>query len=186
MEDIKIIELFFNRAESAIEEADRKYGAFLNQIAYNILSNSADSEEVVNDTYWGAWNAIPPQRPRVLKHFLSRITRNLAFKRLEYFSAAKRSHNAEVMLSELEECIPDRKINIDSLIEGKIIRRAINRYLGSISKDDCALFVSRYFYVQSVSELSKRYSLSERQVKYRLSKMCSQLKEILEKEEVYV
>ncbi|MDE6924063.1 MAG: hypothetical protein K2P59_02220 [Acetatifactor sp.] len=82
MEDSGIIELYFQRSEEAIQETGRKYGAYLNQVAYNILRSLCDMEEIINDTYMGAWRAIPPARPNNLKHFLSRITRNLFFDRL--------------------------------------------------------------------------------------------------------
>lgn len=182
MEDTQIIDLFFARSDVAINETAQKYGPFLNQVAYNILRSRTDAEEIVNDTYWGAWNAIPPQRPIILKHYLSRITRNLSFKRLEYLSAAKRSQGTDVMLSELEECIPDNHMGIEKTIEAKQIREIINHFLSTVSNMDCALFVSRYFYVETVPEISRKYSLSERHVKYRLSVMRSQLRSALEKE----
>ncbi len=90
MEDLKIINLFYERSELAIKETSGKYGAYLKQVAYNILRDLCDTEEVVNDTYMGAWKAIPPTRPSNLKHFLSRITRNLSFDRLDYRTAGKR------------------------------------------------------------------------------------------------
>ena len=82
MEDSGIIDLFFQRSETAIENTSKKYGFYLSSIAYRILNSLEDSEEIVDDTYMRAWNAIPPTRPKVLKHFLSRITRNLSLDRL--------------------------------------------------------------------------------------------------------
>ena len=87
MEDSQIVQLYFRRSEDAISQTQRKYGAYLQEIAYNILRSQEDSEEVVGDTYLAAWNAIPPEKPRVLRHFLSRITRNLSFDRLDYHHA---------------------------------------------------------------------------------------------------
>ena len=84
MEDTQIIALYLSRQEAAIGETAKKYGGYINQIAYNILRCREDTEEIAADTYLAAWNAIPPEIPRVLKHFLSRIARNLAFDRLDY------------------------------------------------------------------------------------------------------
>lgn len=109
MEDTKIIDLYFARSEQAIEETSHKYGAYLGVIADNILHRPEDTEEVVNDVYLAAWNSIPPNRPRVLKHYLSRIARNLSFKRFEYLSADKRCADTVLFLSELDECIPDER-----------------------------------------------------------------------------
>ena len=116
MEDADIIALYVARSEQAIAETSSKYGSYLNSVAYNILRESSDTEEVVEDTYMAAWNAMPPERPKKLKHFLSRITRNLSFKRLEYNSAAKRSASTTVVLEELEECIPGNQ-NVEDVLE---------------------------------------------------------------------
>lgn len=186
MEDMQILDLYFARSETAIDETARKYGAFLNRMALNILHSQPDTEEIVNDTYFGAWNAIPPQRPASLKHFLSRITRNLSFKRLEYQSAAKRPQNAAVMLSELEECIPDPRTEIEKTMEAKQIAEILNRFLRTVSDEDCTIFVSRYYYAETAAEISEKYALPERRVKYRLSVLRSRLREALEKEGVEV
>ena len=119
MEDSKIIDLYFAGSDQAIEETSIKYGGYLNQIAYNILRDSSDTEEIVNDTYLGAWNAIPPTRPNSLKHYLSRITRNLSFNRLDYKLAGKRS----AVLIELDECIPDKYSEVEIVLEAKEIGR---------------------------------------------------------------
>ena len=95
MDDSQIIRLYFERSETAIAETDKKYGAFLNQVAYNILRGAEDTEEIVNDTYLGAWNAIPPAKPERLKYFLSRIARNLAINRLDYLQAKRRASMAQ-------------------------------------------------------------------------------------------
>ena len=106
MDDNQIIELYWQRSENAITETDRKYGAYCNTVAYNILQNKEDAEECVNDTWLGAWDAIPPNRPSILRAFLAKITRNLSVNRLEKRLAEKRGGGAEfVVLDELEECI---------------------------------------------------------------------------------
>ena len=97
MDDSGIIELYLRRAETAIEETARKYGTYLNSVAYRILNSREDAEEIVGDTYLKTWNAIPPTRPRVLKHFLTRITRNLSFDRVEVTAILNR------FLGELDE-----------------------------------------------------------------------------------
>ena len=119
MEDTQIVELFFSRSEEAISETSRKYGSYLRTIAHNVLPDSQDVEEVVNDVYLAAWNSIPPKCPPVLKYYLSRVARNLSFKRVEYLTAEKRCGNADVLLSELEECIPDTGRDMDETLEAK-------------------------------------------------------------------
>ena len=182
MEDQGIIALFFDRSEQAIEETDKKYGGYCYSIAYNILSNREDSEESVSDTYLAAWNKIPPEVPKALKYYLSRITRNLALSRFDYGNAQKRSAFAEVAISELEECIPDPAAQPEMRAEQRELTKTLNRFLSGLSGIDCALFVGRYYYNRTAAELGRKYNMREYQVKYRLKKLRAELKRFLEKE----
>ena len=182
MEDLQIIELFFQRSEEAVSQTDRKYGRFLRSVAGRILSIPEDSEEVVNDTYLVAWNKIPPEVPKALKYYLSRITRNLALSRFDYGNAQKRSAFAEVAISELEECIPDPAAQPEMRAEQRELTKTLNRFLSGLSRLDCALFVGRYFYNRTATELGRKYDMREYQVKYRLKKLRAELKRFLEKE----
>lgn len=185
MQDTDIIALYFARNEEAIMETSVKYGAYLNCVAYNILRDASDSEEIVEDTYMAAWMAMPPEWPEKLKHFLSRITRNLSFKRLEYNSAAKRSSGVRVFLEELEECIPQNQ-NIEDMIEARQIAEVLNRFLSKTSETDVRLFVSRYYYAMTLQEISRKYTIPTRKIQYRLSVMRSGLRALLEKEGVEI
>ena len=180
MEDSCIVELYFERSETAILETDRKYSAFLHQVAYNILRDTSDSDEIVNDTYMGAWKAIPPTKPDNFKHFLSRITRNLSFNRLEYHNAGKR----KALFVEIDECIPDRKNDVEELWESREIGRVLNSFLETLDQESCAVFLGRYYYSYSIDELAKQYAFSHRHIKYLLSKTRKQLRDCLEREGV--
>ena len=167
MEDTQIVELFFSRSEEAISETSRKYGSYLRTIAHNVLPDSQDVEEVVNDVYLAAWNSIPP-------------------KRVEYLTAEKRCGNADVLLSELEECIPDTGRDMDETLEAKELGKQLNRFLGTLNPDDRKLFLSRYYYAMTAPQLAQKYECSVRQIKYRLEKMRRQLKYSLEKEGICI
>ena len=180
MEDSKIIDLYFARSDKAIEETSIKYGGYLNQIAYNILRDSRDTEEIVNDAYLGAWNAIPPMRPNSLKHYLSRITRNLSFNRLDYKLAGKRN----AVLVELDECIPDKQSDVESILEAKEIGVLLNSFLSLLDLKNCAIFLARYYYSYTIKEIADTYNLSQRQVKYRLMKLRQELRQYFDKEGV--
>lgn len=182
MEDAKIIELYISRSEAAIRETDHKYSAFLHRLAYNILHDRCDTEEIVDDTYMGAWNAIPPTIPDSLKHFLSRIARNLSLNRLKYLLAGKR--NAAFV--ELDECIPDMQRSMERIWEAKEIGELLNRFLGTLDRKSCAVFLGRYYYAYSVDELAEQYSLTKRQIKYILSRTRNSLREYFEKEGVQI
>ena len=178
MEDSRIIDLYFARSDKAIEETSVKYGGYLNQIAYNILRDPRDTEEIVNDTYLGAWSAIPPTRPNSLKHYLSRITRNLSFNRLDYKLAGKRN----ALLVELDECIPDKQSDVESVLEAREIGIYLNSFLAVLDRKNCAIFLARYYYSYTIKEIADSYNLSQRQVKYRLLKLREGLREYFDKE----
>lgn len=186
MDDTQIIDLYFLRSENAIVETAKKYGAYLNQIAFNILNCPEDSEEVVEDTYFAVWNAIPPEVPRVLKHFLSRIARNLAFNKLDYRSAKCRDSHMILLLSELDSCLPDESANPESLLEAKMLGAALNRFLSRQEQLDCAVFLSRYYHCRTILQIAETYGLTQRQVKYRLSVLRQKLRKELEKEGITV
>lgn len=68
MNDNQIVDLYWKRQGTAISETEKKYGRYLFSIADHILAQYEDSEECVNDTYWGAWNSIPPYKPNALSY----------------------------------------------------------------------------------------------------------------------
>lgn len=181
MEDTQIVALFFSRSEEAISETSKKYGSYLKTIACNILPSSEDAEEIVNDVYLAAWDSIPPKCPSMLKYYLSRVVRNLCFKRIEYLTAEKRGGNADILLSELEECIPDTCRGMEEILEAKELGQHLNRFLGTLDPNDRKLFLSRYYYAMTAPQLAEKYGCSVRQVKYRLGKMRKELKHTLQK-----
>ncbi len=180
MDDELIIALFWNRSEAAISETERKYGAYCRSIAYGILNDRQDTEECVNDTWFRAWDAIPPQRPTKLSAFLGRITRNLSLDRYDYKHAAKRSHPMDQLLSELDECIPDQR---DDYAQRELTD-ILNRFLRSLESDKRNLFLRRYWYCESIETLANRYGLSQSAVKSSLFRVRNKLKAYLEKEGV--
>jgi len=186
MEDETIIDLYFAREERAIAETGKKYGGYINRIAYNILRCREDTEEIAADTYLAAWNAIPPEIPRVLKHFLSRIARNLAFDRLDYITAKCRDVHMITLLSELDACLPDPHSDVEDAVDAKLAAGSVNRFLSQLDKKDCAVFLSRYYYSMAISEIADKFGLTERNVKYRLSCLRQKLRKQLEREGINV
>lgn len=180
MEDEKIIELYNARNESAIRETESKFGKMLFGIAFNILSSREDSEETLNDTYNSAWNNIPPQNPVSLGAWLGRITRNLSISRWRKNKAQKRS-GIEIMLSELEECIPSAA-DTEKEAESKDAAEVVNKWLGTIKKEERLLFVRRYWYGDSVSELAEKMNTAPNKLSSKLFRLRKSLKDFLEKE----
>lgn len=180
IEDSRIIELYSERDEAAIKETELKYGRLCRSVAYNILGNAEDAEECVNDTLLSVWNKIPTTKPENLKAFVCRIARNTALKKLEYNTAEKRSSNAAVSLTELEEIVPDNRFPPDKAPEdvSKLISDFLRRQKPEIRK----VFIRRYWYFDSVSDIAARFSYSESKVKSMLFHTRSKLKKFLTKE----
>ena len=183
MEDNEIIELYFERNEVAIKETDKKYGKYLNKIAMNILDNLNDSEECVNDTYFKTWNTIPPKRPNIFKIFLARITRNSAINTYNAKNTLKRGKNYAQVEIELNECINENS-TIESL-DYEFLVDSINNFLSTISKEQRILFVRRYFYFESIKDISMNFSLSESNVKVTLMRIRNNLKSYLKEGGLY-
>jgi len=186
MDDEKILDMFFDRNEDAIQETAQKYGNYCMTIANNILRNRQDAEECVNDTYLRAWNAIPPARPAVFRIFLAKIARNLALDKYKWCNAKKRNECETARLfSELDECIPGG-MSADSSYEAAQAHTAINASLLSMSKEIRMVFMRRYFYGESIKEIATRYKMREGKIKTMLFRSRQKLKADLEKEEVFV
>ena len=178
MEDKQIIELYFQRNETAISETANKYGAFCHKIAMNILSIREDAEECVNDTYHSVWNQIPPTNPNSFRAFLGRITRNLSISRFRTLHAQKRYAGMELMLSELEECIPTPD-TVERTIEGKELTGYINEWLNALPEQEAILFLRRYWYGDSVKDLAKKTNITAAQMAQTMLRLRKNLKAYL-------
>ncbi|MBQ7776677.1 MAG: sigma-70 family RNA polymerase sigma factor [Lachnospiraceae bacterium] len=185
MEDSQIIELYWQRSETAITETSKKYGKLCRHIAMNIVGNFSDAEECENDTYVAAWNAIPPTRPNIFSAFLSKIARNIALNRYEYNKAQKRNNEFDLILSELEECIAGRSTVEDAYEEG-VIASMLDEFLEGLSKEKRVIFIRRYWYSDSVKDIAKRMQISESKVKTVLFRTRRQLQEYLAERGVMV
>ena len=182
MDDEKIVELYFRRDEKAIEETDFKYKKYLFSIAYNVLHDQLDCEECLNDTYLGAWNAMPPSRPHVLKAFLTTITRRLAMKR--YHSKLRQSvipAEMTVSLSELEDFVAgDEDVGTD--FDAERLGRVISDFVRSLSERRQFIFMSRYYVADPIDTIASDLNLSRSMVNKELAAIRSALKEKLESE----
>lgn len=176
MEDHEIIRLYWDRDETAIRATDEKYGAYCTAIARNILASREDAEECVSDTWLRAWNAMPPQRPNILSAFLGRITRNLSFNRCRFHTAQKR-HGGELplILEELEECVSGGETPEEAL-DRKALTQAIERFLDTLPPVKRSIFVDRYWYARSVSEIARRRHMTENHVSVTLSRLRQKLR----------
>lgn len=182
MEDSQIIELYWNRSETAIAETDRKYGKYCYSIAYNILTNNEDAEESVSDTYMAAWKAMPPRRPSILATFLGKITRHLSIDRWRSRNRYKRGGGEIILaLEELEDCAAEEQA-IEKVLERKQLALVFNRFLQSLPETERRIFLCRYWYLDTVSDIASYFEFSESKVTSMLHRTRKKLRTVLEKE----
>jgi len=186
VEDSKIVDLFWERSETAIAQAQNKYQRYCHYIAYNILGSDEDAQECVNDTYIRVWDSIPPHRPERLSSFMGKITRNLALDRIKSRNRQKRrGSQITAAIGELKECIPDLAYPSD-IADDIALRDALNSFLYSLSDETMKIFLQRYWYMSSIKEISEELSVSQSKVKITLHRTRNALKLYLEKEGIIV
>ena len=180
MEDSRIVELYWQRSESAITETQRKYGGFCHAIALNILSDRQDAEECVSDTWLRSWNAMPPQRPRLLRPWLGKVVRNLAINRWEKNRTQKRYGGLELLLDELADAIPSPQ-TLEKHMEAKELGGLISAWLRSLDSDDRTLFLRRYWNGEPLKDLARQRGESPEELARRMYRLRRALKAELER-----
>ena len=173
VDDKSIIELFFNRDEDAIKEADAVYGARLKRVSYGITGDRRDAEECVNDAYLSAWNKIPPENPSNLFAYLCETVRRASLTKYRYNTSAKRSAHTVPIDAELEEVIADTRDDTSGLSE------VLDEFLSQLSEDTRFLFMRRYYYADDVPTISKMTGLGRNTVSARLMRARKKLAEKL-------
>ena len=181
MTDDEIIDLFFERSEQAISELEKQHGSAVSRVAHNILENPEDVKECVNDTWLGAWNSIPPARPSPLRTFVCRIARNLATKRFHANLAQKRNSRYDLALDELAESVPDPN-GVEDALAARELAGLIDRFLDRLPYEDRFLFMRRYWYADSLSDIAGMAGMSYGTAAVRLHRVRDRLRKYLLKE----
>ena len=181
LKDHEIIDLFFERSEQAITELIIKYGAAIRNVASNILKNVQDVEECTNDTYLQVWNRIPPARPKYLGAYSCRIVRNISLNRYYTNTAQKRNSHYDVALEELEETIPSLS-TVETEYDAKELTRYLNQFLKQLSREARYLFLRRYWYGDSVTQIANALETKPHAVSVRLFRLRQKLQNYLQKE----
>ena len=183
MDDKGIIALFFERSEQAIAELMNKYGTLCIRTAYNIVGDQSDAEECVSDANLALWNTIPPQEPDPLVAYMLRIVKNLSLKKLRDNSAKKRRSGYDAALDELSELIPSPE-TVEGTADARLLGETINQFLGTLEREERILFVRRYWFGDSVSDLAELFDTGSHSISVRLHRIRKRLKKQLEREGV--
>lgn len=183
MDDERIIDLFFARSEQAIHELDARYGALCRRLSFHIVNDRQDAEECVNDAYLGVWNAIPPARPQPLLSFVAKIVRNISLNAYWKKHAARRGGPGAEALAELSESFPDARSGVEDAVGARELARAIERFLDTLSAENRAIFLRRYWFADPCREIALAVGLSEKAVTVRLVRLRRRLRQYLEEKE---
>lgn len=180
MEERYIVKLLFDRAERALELLAKRYGKRLMTISMNIIGIAQDAEEAVSDTYLEVWNTVPPTRPDPLSGYVYRLGRNIALDRVKYLTAEKRDSRYDRSLEELENCIPTAAL--EQTVEARELGRLLNQFVGTLSENDRALFLRRYWFGDEVKAIAKDLGLRPNAASVRLLRLRGKLREVLIRE----
>ena len=182
MDDKAIVDLYFQRNEQAITETKNKYEKYCFVIADNILHCYEDDMECLNDTYLDTWNAIPPDRPSILKTYIGKISRRRAIDMVRKKTAEKRGSGEYVLsLDELGDCFSS-DVSTDELVNAKELAERINYFLSTLDKSERQVFVCRYYYFDPLNDIAKRFGFTVSKVKMSLKRSRDKLREFLLKE----
>ena len=180
--DSEIVDMFLERNEEAICETQNKYGKSLRSISCRITGNVQTAEECENDTYLEAWNRIPPSEPRsYLMTFLSRIARTISINRCVSDHRLKRFAYIEDLSSELEQCIASSS-SVEKEMDDKLLIDGISRFLSNQPREKSNIFVRRYYYLDTISEIAEKFGYNENTLRSILFRMRKELRDYLEKE----
>lgn len=182
MTDQELVDLYLNRAEDAIAQTARQYGPYCHTIAYNILFSHEDADESVNDTWFAAWNTIPPQKPTILKAYLGKITRHLALKRYRDAHRLKRGDGeVPLALDELGECISGGG-DPESAVMAQELGEALRHFVANLPETERNIFLCRYWYLDSVEQIGRNFGFSISKTKSMLHRIRLRLRKHLEQE----
>lgn len=182
MDDDRIVALYWSRSEAAITETAAKYGSYLRSISFSILGSREDAQECVNDTYHGAWNAMPPHRPSVLSAFLGKITRRISIDRWRKRNAEKRGGGElPLALEELEECVSGSG-SVEDEVQRKELEQLLDRFLDALPVTERRVFLRRYWYLDSVQSIARQFGFSRSKTASMLHRPRAKLRALLEKE----
>lgn len=186
MQDYEIVDLYWKRDEGAIAETEKKYANYLSKIANNILNDYEDSKEMVNETYLRAWNSMPTNRPANLATYLGKITRQLSIDIYRSKNREKRKASEySASIDELKEILSTGNTT-EEQVDARNLAKHIGEYLQGVSSQNRIIFVCRYYYMDSIKDISKRCRLSESNVKSILHRTRLGLKSHLEKEGIWL
>ena len=182
VDDAAIVDLYWARDERAVAESQAKYGGYCLTIAGHILADGEDARECVNDTWLGAWNAMPEDRPKRLGAYLAAITRRVAINRWKAARTQKRGGGqTPLVIEELSECVPGGE-SAEARLEAEELGRAVAAFVRALPDTERRVFLCRYWYLDGIEDIAGAFGFSQSKVKSMLARTRKRLLAYLRKE----
>lgn len=173
----EIVALLEERDERALQLLKEEYSDYCYTVLYGILRDHGEAEEALNDVWLRVWNSVPPAKPRCLRAYLAKVSRNIALDRIKYQGAKKRGPSP-LPLDEIAEILPSK----GSATEQADLRDALSRFVKSLAAEDRRIFLRRYWYNETVEELAEAFHCSQSRIGGILFRTRKKLRKFLKKE----
>ncbi len=177
MTDNAIIKLFFLRDADAVAELEEKYGRQMKNYVKRCLPDGRDADEVYNDTLADIWNSIPPEHPNRLGAFAMTVLKRRAIDKIKYVSREKRARGSEVLFADFDHSGTQKSAE-DEVIDDQ--SGAIEEFLSKQTKENRIIFIKRYYFGRSVSQVAREMGMTETAVSTRLTRTRERLRKYLE------
>ena len=178
--------MLFERDDTALDEIANRYSRLYKGVLRQVVGDECDVDECGNDLLLAVWNTIPPQRPRSLIAYLCTVARRIGIDRLRYNTRQKRHTGYTVALSELSDCLPSAEAAADAAEDKAAIRRTLSEFLRELDPETEILFIRRYLYLETVTQLAQRFETDENRISVKLYRARKKLKKRLEKEGIFL
>lgn len=182
--DLDIIEFLSQQDQRAIELVAERYEKLLRYIIVSILGDRQEAvEECINDVYLKIWMKGQgyDYEKASFKTYLKAIARNTA---LNCLRKTKRQEDLECMSE--EDTLLEDYIDYSQNVENQMVHReeveALERVMNKLKKKDRELVLRRYYYLQSIRQISAAMGMSENALGSKLSRLRTKMKKSYEKE----
>ena len=112
---------------------------------------------------------------------ITKKLKNAEGKRLLEKNALEYSKEIIVALEELDECIADNQ-TVEQAYERKQIALVFNQFLGTLSETERQMFLCRYWFLDSITDIANYFGYSTSKVTSMLHRSRKKLRLVLEKE----
>ena len=175
LDEQKLISMYCAGDPNAKVLAEETYGESCREIARRILRSRSGADAVFQKVLDQAEKQIPAKNPRSLMFYFWKQTRNLA---LPQFTAGGEVEYAKAEAAQWMSPRPAQEI------DEKQLRRCINEFLYGLPEQARGVFVRRYWYFFTLSEIAAQYGMREDQVQQSLERTGKELKRYLREQEL--